>query len=531
MLTMLMVAALVANGLALLYAFAIPGREGWRQGGTLLSTRGGRWLATVILSAFLLPFLITLPTRTPFSHGLALGWGILAGGLAGFLVCVAAAGGTAAGRTPAGAGGPLGAAGLVMALVLQLFHRDPAPALLGCALGAMATALAGSGLAGLLLQSPSPGSDTISRISRSLLLFGIAAVVVSAAMQLAVLRYTGFSYTPDAAYRFFPALMLGAGALATIAFSAIPVPTLLARFPWIPGTAAAVIMLAVACALRVHALPLVSWKALLTGLLAFALTQALLVHDEHGTKAPARPLMLTFGMVLAVLVVIGAAFRWQQGVGEATALLPAVVIAGTLYLRAPGDRETPGSALGMAGVTLFLLFLLSRLVLHAGDAAAPLNFQRQYDLFALVLGTATTIGVMSVLQRLRSGAAWPAVQFVLLAILVAAIPPGLLLVLGIKSFTAFLAGLAVGEMLWMVLVAWTTGEERPVMLARAPHGFLITAILVAIPVAPLLLAATLSLRQRMGIVAAFCGIAVIWAVVDGIARWKEDRGGIDHARL
>jgi len=521
----LLVITVVVNGLALLYALLVQGREGWREGRALFAGAKGRLLFAAVIGIFLMPFLLTLPSHPPFSPGLGLGWGILIGGVLGILVLFASPVITAQGKTVAVA--PLSAAGLSTAFALLLFRADPTDTLIGCALGAVAVALVGSGLlrtffAGTRLQS-----------ARSLELYGISASAVAAAVRLGMEHFPGNSTDSVVGYWVLPALLLGAGALTLVVVSAAQNDLFTHRLPWLPGAIAAAVILLVTIALRVKLLPQVSWSVLLFGLLAMGITQALLLQEERAVPPTSfRPLGITFGLLLVILAVVGLAFRQMQGYGEALALLPVLFIAGSLYTRRDMDEYPLTASLGVAALSLFLLFTLSRLVLQDVGSAHMLDFQRQYDLFTLVLGAGVTLGIVTVLQQWgrRITPPLPAVfQLLALAILVMAAPLAALVLFGAKALLAFIMGLALGVIIWMALAAWIAGDERSSVLSSAPQSALFLSILAAIQLAPKILAVNISFAHRLTVVLIFSGIIVLWIVVDAVSRVRQSKGGTDHA--
>jgi hypothetical protein len=123
----------------------------------------------------------------------------------------------------------------------------------------------------------------------------------------------------------------------------------------------------------------------------------------------------------------------------------------------------------------------------------------------------------------------PLLRLVLLALLVMAAPVGVLLIFGVKALMAFVIGMALGEIIWMALAAWTIGPERRAVLAGVPHAFLLAAMLAAVQLSPKVLALTLSRPQRVTIVLVFCGIAALWVLGGALMRGRRETGGSDHA--
>ena len=82
------------------------------------------------------------------------------------------------------------------------------------------------------------------------------------------------------------------------------------------------------------------------------------------------------------------------------------------------------------------------------------------------------------------------------------------------------------EMIWLMLLGLTSGQQGHVTLIAAPHLYLLAAFLVAIQFTPLVLPLANGPRLYRGIVLAVVVlIAVIWAVASLVKAGEAAEGG------
>lgn len=521
-----------ASVLGLVYANLprrnMPRSSRWRA----MTAAGLRPLLIFTVCWLLVFFLLTTPTFPPFSSGLTLGWGFLIGGILGLYAFVAASG-----EMPdryARTVGLLSAAALGPALILLIFHGYPNEALVGCALGAVLVgAIASSTLRPLAANSDGAEADARSAY-RGVEVFALLTTAIAAGTRLAIEHFPAPANAPVyGGYWAFPVLMVMAGTLAVILLS-YERPGKWQRWSaLLNGIGAAAVMVILTAVLQVKLLPALAWQLPLYGLLAFGFVLAVFMRERQAEEGEDfRPVTLAFAAVLLALVVVAVAFQQLQGYGEALALLPALLLVAVTYLGYARRSEPVGESLAVGGVSVVLLLMLYRLFLETTGRGWRLDFQQQYDLFSLLLGAGACFGLLAFAARGMARAQQVAdagksslrvllARTVLLGIFVTAAPVALAAVWGVKSVGAFLAGLVVGEAVWMLLAAWTVGKERAHVLMVAPHLFFVAAALIAVQFSPLAISADFSRMTKLAILGAITLGILIWVFIDAIGRARE----------
>ncbi len=490
-----------------------------------------RTLLIFLLVGIVLLFLLTVPSFPPFSPGMTLGWGFLLGSLLGFGVLF----------TAVRAVGVLAAAALGPALLLLIFHGYPNEALIGCALGALFVAAAS---AAVLRPLAATGEETVTLedddtgwtrratlgSARGVEMYALVSVAIAVGARLAIDHFDKPSTVAiEKSYWAFPAIMVAAGMLAAI----------LLAHEWqgkwqrwgalLNGAGAAAIAVLVTAVLQLRLLTKLDWTLPLYGLLAFTFLLAVFTRERQvDAGEDSRPVPLAFASALLALAVIAVAFQRLQGYGEVLALLPALLLLAIVTLDTHGTQEPVGDALGIGGVSIMLLLALYRLFVEKVGHGWTLDFQQQYDFFALLLGAGACFALLAFAaqgltrtQRAREAGKDPMrvllARTVLLGVLLALTPPVLAALWGVKAVGAFLAGLIVGEAVWMLLAAWMVGKERERILLAAPHLFFIAAAVIAVQFTHLALAADFSRLDKLIIAGTILLVLLSWIFVDALA--------------
>lgn len=496
------------------------------------------WIFTLAVGVVL--FLFTLPSAPPFAAGLTLGWGFLIGLVLGLYAVVQAS------CAPEDAGwasqgvGVLSAGALGPALVLLVFRGYPNDALMGCALGAVFVACVASSCARPMYAAMAESDRTALAWHRGVEVFAVATVVGAIGSALAIHHFPRPNAAAEAGgYWAFPALMVAVGALASAIVAGEWTKRLRRHRGLIVGGLAAVVVVLATVLLGQRLLRSLSWDLPLIGALAVGFVLWALGHaagEEPGDDF--RPVGLAFGAALLALAVIAAAFKALHGYGEALALLAALPIAAMAYLGAQREREPVAESIAMGALCMILLMAMYRLFLEQVGRGWSLDYQRHYDYFAVILGVAACFGLLSVaagareaVERARAhgrGLVAPLLaRTTLLGVAVAAVPPVLGAVWGVKAVGAFVAGLVIAEATWIMLVAWTRGQDRADAVAVAPHLFFMAALLVAIQFSPQVLSLELTRAHKIIIVLLVTGVAIIWIGAGTLVagRLAKEEGG------
>ncbi len=468
MLQILAIIALLLNGVGVCYAVLSCGGAGWRQWRADRRGNADFVLAVVLLIAAIIACNVS---------SVSLGVGMLVGGCCAFILLLVT--GTSASTLPLQVG-VLAAAGVGPALLLVVFPHDPASSMIGCAVGGLLiTVLAGATMA----------KDSGATSLHALGLFAVTMFVVVAGVLLAIAHFPqSAGATLAGGYWAVSPLLLGGGALTALLCSSSRDGNLFARKPLLVGCSMALGMTLISMLLQWKVLPALAWQLPLYGTLAFAGILAVMTAEEHisdGTDY--RPLLLTFMLLLLGLAVAVIGFRRLQGFGEILTLLPLPALLGAISLDRPQGKCPLAYAIGMGALLVLLIFSASRLLLENGTHTYPLDFQRQYDFLALLLGIAGTLGVMATLARMEQATStgWSTLirsllPQLLLILCAAAVPVALIVLWGSRTVLAFILGVAAGGILWMTMAAWTASAERERGLRSAPHLYLLIALLSAL---------------------------------------------------
>jgi len=521
-------AAVLGLIFANLFPEAVPRRTRWR-----VLTAGELRPALVLaaVSAVVL-FLLTLPSTKPFSPGLTLGWGILIGAVLGLYALFEASGSVAGQSGGVRTAGLLSAAALGPAAILLIFRGYPNQALMGCAIGAVLVAAICSCLARpLFAAAPEEERDRLACFA-GVELFALATVAVSAACGLAIDHFPRMARGDSfGGYWAFPPLALAAAALATAVVSGAGK----AEGKWMAALrrmAGGGIVVLLTLALQLKLLPALRWELALYGFATLAFIIGT-VGEAGGAERTSRPVAATFGAVLLTLAAVAIAFKRLHGYGEGLALLAALPVAVAACLAEGRVRDSVTSAVATGAVSVLLLLTLNRLFLERGFSSWTLDFQQHYDYLAVVFGIGACFALMAFTARGVEGArtagrsaAASIPRTIFLGIAIAVVPLALAALWGAKAINAFLVGLVFAQVTWMLLAAWTAGEERQTVLAGAPQVFMVAATLIAIQLAPRVLELELARGYKLIIAGVITLVAIIWVVADA---WRRPPRGGDEA--
>lgn len=532
MLLTLTVISAVIFLLAIFFALLIAGKSGRKLGWA--STVNSRWL--LLMAALILVVAkIVLHFWLPDSFDSSLGWGMLIGGFVALLAVWASSVQVNAERRAGAAVGMLAFAGLAMSSVVLFFPASLHSAIIGCAIGAVAT----GGLLCTALYILAPAYS--SPICRGVEMFTIASLALAAGIRLGMLHFPGSSNGEVAGYWVFPLLLLSGGLLGIILFSSDRAGSLLQRSPGISALISGIIMILLTLLMQKQYLPKLDWQLPLYGLVVFGAVLGLLFKEERQqSDEKFRPLALSFALILLSLAVVTLAFRKLGGYGELIALLPALMLVAVAVMRSSFAKRPVTASLAMSAFSIMLLLAVARLLISSTAPASTMDFQRQYDLLALLLGAAATWGITSsilqgslrsesLLQRGRSPIFSTLFHSKMLWIAVAISPLMILIFFGLRSVLAFLIGMAIGEIGWLALVAWSHGKERLQIIMAAPHALIFTAMVIAIAFAPQLLSLEIQRNHRLTIILIFCALAIIWVLIDAIPRLRGNKEAAGHA--
>ncbi len=542
--TILAAVSLAASALALTFANLQALSE--RRKGLSDSTWPPRSVAVWYGALVLAGFVAALPTRAPFAPGLTLGWGFLLGGVVGVYAAFEIARSWRGGAWLARAIGLIGAATAGPAVILLIFGPHPEHALMGFALAAVLLALLWR-----LCLSPASARDEAADAAvvqaRGADLFALVAVATAVALRLGVEHFGAAVSGTGGALRALPVLV------ASIAGPAALIPSSLATVGGRRATGTRVLVLGLmAAAVPVLTVVILSWKVLdrwspalvvLAGAAGLGLAAWLACcADSRGRFEERRPAAEAFGMALVALALAAVAFKLLHGYGEALALVAGIAPAMLVAAAAVADRRGMVTPLLTGGLTVVLLLATYRLLLERAPAFRPLQLQQHYDYFALALGALACFALLAwtvaarrvadaaadeteALGRLIGRAPGPLLAVVL-------VPMALLVVWGEGAVGGLLVGLVVAELAWMMMAAWSTAEDRTVMLAAAPHAAFVAAALVAVQLSPRVSELVdLTRAWQAAIVVAVALAAAVWVVVTTIlaSRRTHPGGGGDDA--
>lgn len=483
--TLLAGVATGASLLGLIYAWlarrATKQASGWSkliQDGWALAPAAGA-------SAAALAFLFTLPYKPPWSPGLLMGWGILIGALCALLAVGEAAtdpaGDAWAGRCAA----LLSLAAIGPSLILIIFRGDPTDALIGCAIGSAAVAI---GCLGLLAPAAASGAESAGALCRGVESYLLAVGAVVAGSYLAMGSYPRATPFAEAGgYWAIPGLLMAIAALVLILLSGGKGAILTTGRLLATGVASALAAALAAGLMRWKLLPELAWTPLAYAAAGFGLTAFLFLREDDATgDHPGRPTFPALATALAALLVGALGFQASGGYGQALALVAATVVVMLLHGGRPSARGAMAGAMSSGGAALLLLLAWYRLYSDDVPHWRTLDFQQHYQFLAVTLGAGAVFAVLSHVAKgaanLKSRAGLKRIQMLPVAgigLMAVAAPLFLAGFWGERATAAFLGGLVVSEVVWMLLVAWSTGEDRSLAIASAPHAYLLGSALIA----------------------------------------------------
>ncbi|MBW3622048.1 MAG: hypothetical protein KY468_01405 [Armatimonadetes bacterium] len=507
-------AAVAAIGALVGMAFALAVRRGHLRQDEGTPYGHTKTLAVFIALGAVALALLTFLEMKPLSSGNTLGWGFLLGAALGLFTLYLSA--TAADDfwLPDSVG-LLAAAVFGPAALLYLFRADPAAALGGGALGAAFAGCMARSLSPLVSARTPVGETAAGRPAYAgMEPFVLAAATLFAAARLGMERFPrNAPNDPAGAYWIAPAVLLAAGALA---LSLLP-GRRGGGIPLLFGAIVGAVAVGGAALLHARALPDLAWITPLFGLVGFGLLLLFLWQEPPAeTGEDARPVTPALGALFLTLAVLALAFQRQQAYGQALALVTAALVVTPVGLSRNRWREALPGALGIGAWSFALLLVLYRVFVEGAGRGRPLDFQNHYDVAALLLGLCGTFALLafahSDAEREHDSAASP-LRFLprtlLLGFGVTAAPLAIATAWGVRATGAFLIGLPFAAAAWMLLAAWSAGEERRKTLAATPHLYLVASALVAIQLAPFVLALELTRVQRLGVVGALALVALV----------------------
>lgn len=506
--TLLSAVATAACALGIVYAF-LSQRGSPREA---TSVWFPRFLTYAALLSIVL-FLMTVPSESPFSPGMTLGWGFLAGAAASLLGFVAFGNGRSAEHAATIGALSLGALG--PAVMLLAFPGYPTEALIGCALGATLPAVL---CAGLML-----GREQ-ERVGCTFLEWLALAAVISAAGAWLGMEHFPRLVPGSAAggYWAVPALTVAAGALGLALSGGLDDQ----RSTLLPGLLAGVVAILVVAALQWRMLPELHWSVPVFGVVAIGLIRSALASDD------ARPVALAAGSVLVALALTALAFRTLQGYGQALALAAALPL---VAVTKPHEASPMLRPLLLGAFVVAILLMLYRVFLEGAGRGYELDFQQTYNILALILGLGAAFAVLLLAGNTEGSTAHADVEpatgaFVRAAGMgfVAAVAPVLVAaVLGLRAEGAFLVGLILAETVWMLMAAWSTGADRKAALSAVPHALLAVGFLSAVQFTPLMLSFSWTRAARASLVAVV-GVVVLLGLMWDARSHKDMRQEAGH---
>jgi hypothetical protein len=305
----------------------------------------------------------------------------------------------------------------------------------------------------------------------------------------------------------------------------------------LPSLVAGLVMAGVTAGIQARLLPQLSWSLELFGLLAFGLMLFFFSQGEDTATetSEARPSGLAWGAVLLTLAVIALAFRQLQGYGQALVLIPALIVFTPSWLRRREPTDPLAESLVIGAFTTGLLLTVLRIYLERAGRGVYLDFQQFYNLLGLFLGA--TVGFMILASsesalRLISGAEsssrsglsllrWRSVG---IGLALTAMPLLLAALWGAKATGAYLAGLVISEIVWILLISWLQGEARQTALVAAPHLYMVSSAMIAAQFTPLVLSFALTRSHKIVLVGVAALVTLI-AVAAGAQLSSRLQGG------
>ncbi|HEY3415196.1 MAG TPA: hypothetical protein VGM51_19345 [Armatimonadota bacterium] len=525
--TVLAGAATGASLLGLIYAWlarrATKQASGWSR---LL--RDGWGLAPAFgASAALLAFLFTLPYKPPWSPGLLMGFGILIGALCALLAVGEAATDPAGDAWAGRCAGLLSLAALGPSLILILFRGDPSDAVIGCALGGVIVAI---GCIGMLAPAAAAGASSAGALCRGIESYILSAGAVAAGSYLALARYPRATPFADAGgYWSIPGLLTAIAALVLILVAVGNGAKLAPARLLITGIACALAIALAAGLIRWKLLPQLTWTPLVYATVGFGLMAFLFQREDAASgDYPGRPAMPALVTALAALLVGALAFQAAGGYGQALALVAAGVIVLLVHGGRPTAQGSMAGAMVSGGAALLLLLTWYRLYSDEFEQWRSLDFQQHYQFLAVALGAGA---VFALLSHVANGSArWksrPGLQsaqaFAVtgLGLMAVAAPVFIAALWGGRATAAFIGGLVVSEVVWMLVVAWSTAEERLIAIMSSPHVFLLGSALIAAHITPIAVNLDLTRAQKVYAIAVLAVIVLV-VYVAGKLRGMSD---------
>ena len=377
--------------------------------------------------------------------------------------------------------------------------------------------------------------------------FALSAVTLALGARLGIEHFDrGAPGGLGGGYWALPALLAGVAALAAIIPAGLASASAGQRRGWLslmpaPIASAIAVVVAFLLASKVLGASRSAW-VFLAGAAGFALvTWLALEADCSDEEQERRPLSETFGIALLSLALVALSFKLLHGYGEVLALTAGLILVVLVSLNRAQFRDSLAGPLLTGGFVIVLLLALYRLFLEKNGVGHPFEFQQHYNYFSLVLGAVAGFGLLtyghgawqvaaSAVDRTAALSSLMA-RAALLGLAVALTPLVLAVVWGLGAVGGFLIGLVVAELLWMLLAAWATREDRAIALAAAPHAYLVAASLVAIQFSSVVLPLGDASRSwKSLIVIAVLLLALAWTVARSLARparGAQGGGGVD----
>jgi hypothetical protein len=526
--TLLAGVATGASLLGLLYAWVARRATQQPSGWSRLMREGWGLAPAVGASAALLAFLFTLPYKPPWSPGLLMGFGILIGALIALLAVGEAAtdpaGDAWAGRCAA----LLSLAAIAPSLILIIFRADPKDALIGCAIGVAAVAI---GCLGMLAPAAAAGAASAGALCRGIESFvlSVGAVVIGAC--LAIERYPRATPFAEAGgYWAIPGLLIAISALVLILVSTGKGAKLS------PGrllTSGILVILCTALAaglLRWKLLAELVWTPFVYAAVGFGLSAFLFLREDDASgDHPGRPTMPALAAALAAMLVGAMSFQAAGGYGLSLALVAAAVIVTLVH---GGRVAAPGAmagAMASGGATLLLMLAWYRMYSDDVQRWRTLDFQQHYQFLAVALGAGAVFAVLShvakgsVSQKLRPGLrVSDALPVVGLGLMIVAAPLFMAALWGERATAAFLGGLVVSAIVWMLVTAWSTGEDRAQAIVSAPHVYLLGSALIAAHITPIAIKFELTRVHKITAIAVLAVIVLVVYVAEKLRGMRDE---------